>query len=277
MLTLLILLDAHALPGTHAPVVATWDTRASTLGVAAHTAVMPSATLSSWSYLTDFSNTQGKLSSQFGVHFLQLKVDSWQNGLYGGGANATTMFNQPLTRRYDNGLPIVAVAPSLSLAPNVLLNGERNHLSVPLNLGVGVSWAPKPWLVVTPNAEWSTSFDFDTHIDAYEYMSDDSTDDTVELSQQDIEEILEEAVTWEATVGGAWRAGLAITATLWRFDLQIDGGVLNLGSDTSQTLGRSLGWWSGMNVLWQWDRVVPAVLPYGICELPVGHPDDPDR
>lgn len=152
MLALFWIAAAHALPGTHAPVVATWDTRASTLGAADVVAPLPNATLSGASHDTDCRSTSARLSSQLGVHAMQRQVETWEEPLRGLVAG-----------RRDGHRVLVAAR-------------ARGHR-----------------------------------------------------------------------------------------------GVLQVSSPESARLGRSVGPFIGGTVVWQWDAVVPAVLPGGVCDLPNGH------
>ena len=62
----LLACSAPALPGTHAPPISTYDTRASSIVFAYRHGASAEGPFNSFSYNANFSSTIGKLSAQFG-------------------------------------------------------------------------------------------------------------------------------------------------------------------------------------------------------------------
>ncbi|HTM44576.1 MAG TPA: hypothetical protein VL137_06450, partial [Polyangiaceae bacterium] len=136
---------AHARPGTHPAAVSSFDTRASSVALAYRRGFMTGGGYNHVSYNADFTSTTGVVNAQFGLHYLNFKAhnEAAANGVAGG---AIAMFNVPLTRRLDNGLPVVSVAPYLGIVPTALISGQQSFLSFPAVLGLALPMSPAPFL-----------------------------------------------------------------------------------------------------------------------------------
>ena len=100
--------EAAARPGTHPVVVSTWDARASSVVLGYRHGSFDGGGLNEVSYHANFSSTGGKLSSQFGLYYLNTSYDADEPTAHGLSGSATAVFNLPVARRFDNGLPLAA-------------------------------------------------------------------------------------------------------------------------------------------------------------------------
>ena len=149
--------------------VSTWDARASSVLLQYRHGFLSDGSLDAVNYNANFSSTSGKLSAQFGFHYQNL-VEGDEATLHGLTGSGTAVFNLPLTRRFDNGLAMVALGLYVGSAPTILVSGSRNFLSVPFLFGVGVPVTPVKALSITPWFELSPGVNLDTVIKSFEFV-----------------------------------------------------------------------------------------------------------
>jgi hypothetical protein len=260
--------DAGARPGTHPVVVSTWDARASSVVLGYRHGSLDSGSLNMLSYHANFSSTGGKLSSQFGLYYLNLSSDSEDPTAHGLAGSATAVFNLPVTRRFDNGLPLTAIDFYVGSAPTALISGERNYLTLPLTIGVGVPITPVKAISIIPWFEFSPSVNLDTEIhdfhiapadaDKYVTVNQMTGEVKVDFTSSDVENLIGETVDLKASAAVGARAGLdiALHASDY-FDFTANVGLSSFGSAFSGTQVLYLGG----GLIWRWDDIVPAVLP----------------
>ncbi|MCS6760333.1 MAG: hypothetical protein MO852_16450, partial [Candidatus Devosia euplotis] len=143
---------ALARPGTHAPAISTWDTRASSVAFHAKLGFLPGGHFRNYSYNANFTSTSGNLSAQFGLHYLTLNrgpetdeqsgQETKRNTQHGASASATGLLSIPFTGRTDNGIPTAAIGIYFGAVPALLTSGNLNDLTIPLVLGLGVPYSP---------------------------------------------------------------------------------------------------------------------------------------
>ncbi|HEX4335559.1 MAG TPA: hypothetical protein VH062_06565 [Polyangiaceae bacterium] len=252
---------SHAEPGTHGPSISTWDTRASSVQIGFRPGFLSGGHFDILSYNANFTATSGNLSSQFGVHYLNVRPGANQSVLQGMGATAMALFSIPVTPRYDNGQPKFAVGLYLGAAPAVLINGRASYLSIPIPLGIGLPWSPAKQVMITPWFEASPGVNLDTRVkdsatlDPTEIMQ---VNGSVVLDQSTVNKILNSAVDFKVKGTVGLRSGLDIAVRLGdSADLNINGMLGSLGGG----FGGTFVGWLGAGITVRWDNVVPAVLP----------------
>ncbi|HEY3667426.1 MAG TPA: hypothetical protein VGL19_15570, partial [Polyangiaceae bacterium] len=107
---LLIEQTATALPGSHAPAISTYDTRASSIVLAYRHGSSDAGPFDTFSYNANFSSTSGKLSAQFGLHYVNFASQESASTAHGIGASGVALFVFPVAGRYDDGVPKAAIA-----------------------------------------------------------------------------------------------------------------------------------------------------------------------
>lgn len=259
--------EAQARAGYVGPTVSTWDTRASSVVAGANVLQAQGRVFSAFTYNTNFSATSGNLSSQFGVHYLNLsgeeRVDLFPDdegapgAVHGVSAGAITLLNRPLSARHPNGLAKVSLGVYAGVVPSALVGIDRNYLTLPVVAGLGVPVAPLPWLSVTPWGEVMVSYDFDT------YLRPDEVDLSLlegetEPTAEDVLQILSDALVVDNGPAVTGRGGLLLAGHLGsRWDLHLGFTLASLELDD----GRAVAWGGSAGLVFHWDRVVPAVLP----------------
>jgi hypothetical protein len=260
---------AHARPNTHAPAISTWDPRASSVVFALGRAVSGDGDFTLASYNANFSSTSGILSAQFGAHYVTYGDDTTPSGARGFSAGGVALISLPLSSRSSEGIPGSTFAFYLGGVPTALFSGQRNFISVPLVLGVGVPLSPASAVTITPWAELSPGLNFDTRIQAV------STSDAIQsamdgtLTRQEVEELVEEGldISRDTTLGT--RAGISLALHLGR-DVDLDANLMiGAGHDSAIGLGAGL--------VFRWDSMVPGVLPEGERRDGSGLDEDPRR
>lgn len=255
--------SAHARPGIHPVVVSSWDTRASSVSLEYRHGFMKGGGFNDVGYVAAFSSTSGKLSAQFGLHYVNLKEPN-EDAVHGLSGSATAVFNLPLTARLDNGLAPVALGLYVGSAPTIMSSGARNFLSIPILLGVGVPLTPAKVITLTPWFEVSPGVNLDTDIHAFHFSPEeaqglvDPNTGQVNLTEDDIERIMSDSVDLKADVTGGARGGLVVALHLSNaVDFTADLTVSSLGS----ALAGPTVTFVGGGLVWRWDDIVPAVLP----------------
>src|SRR6478752_2903007 len=154
--------SARALPGTHAPAISTYDTRASSVVLAYRHTSSDAGPLNTFSYNANFSNTTGILSAQFGIHYVNFDAKANDSTAHGVGASGVALFVLPVAARWDDGVPKAAIAFDIGSVPTVYVSGQRQYVTIPLVLGFGIPLSPHRALTLTPWFEASISANLDT-------------------------------------------------------------------------------------------------------------------
>jgi hypothetical protein len=253
---------AHARPGIHPVVVSSWDTRASSVSLEYRHGFMKNGGFNDVGYVAAFSSTSGKLSAQFGLHYVNL-AELAEDTVHGLSGTATAVFNLPVTARYENGLPKAALGLYVGSAPTIMTSGARNYLSIPFLLGVGVPLTPVKVITITPWAELSPGVNLDTRINSFEFSDDEAQDlvgpdGDVRLTEEQVEAIVSDSVELDVSATGGLRGGID-------FALHVSNAVDFAANVTLSSLGSALAGptvtYVGGGVVWRWDDIVPAVLP----------------
>jgi hypothetical protein len=263
--------SAAALPGTHPAAISTFDTRASSVVLAYRRGFIGGGGFNHISYNANFTNTSGVLSSQFGIHYVNFKKGENDPATNGVGGGAVGLINIPATRRLDNGLPIVGIAPYFGILPTALISGEKNYLSLPFIIGFSVPWSPIEALTITPWYELAISADLDTVVksaafadtDICEFVICDDNgipvpDQEIEFDSDTVAKVLDRGVDVDLTVAVPMRFGVDAAIHLGdTSDLTLYGGMVSIGGGFSGTKAGVFG----ASLVWRWDDIVPAVLP----------------
>jgi hypothetical protein len=255
---------AEARPGTHPIVVSTWDTRASSVALEYQHGIFDGGNFNTVSYHANFSATSGKLSSQFGLYYVNFSEAPPLPTTQGLAGSATAVFSLPVARRYDNGIPATAVDFYVGSAPTALVSGERNYITVPFVLGFGVPISPAKIISITPWLEFSPAVNLDTVIKPYNAVIDNPQDfydpitGEVNITSEQIQQIMSQSVELEAsgTVGARAGVDFALRASD-AFDLKVNATLGSVGTAFSGTRVVYLG----AGLVWRWDDIVPAILP----------------
>ncbi len=258
--------SASATAGTHAPAVSTYDTRASSIVFGYRHGFSDAGSFNTFSYNANFTSTSGRLSAQFGIHYVNFReqdADARAHGVAGSGV-AVLVF--PVADRYDNGVPKVALALHLGGVPTAFISGERNFLTLPFVLGFGVPLSPAKFLTFTPWYELAVSVNLDTvvkpegvTIDPTEAIEPDPKNPgKFRLTSDAVQNALAQGVEIDLGVSVPMRVGLEASLHLGKTaDLNLYGMFSTLGGafsgDTVKTIGAAL--------IIRWDDIVPTVLP----------------
>lgn len=250
------------MPGTHGPSISTWDTRASSVVVGFRPGFLSNGHFDMLSYNANFTSTSGNLSSQFGVHYLNVRLGSGLSVLQGMGATAIALFSIPALPRYDTGQPKLAVGLYLGAAPSVLINGHESYATVPFPLGIGLPYSPAKAIMITPWFEAAPAVNLDTVVRESTLPLDptqfQSTNGSVHLTDAAVNQILNSAVEFHVSGTVGLRSGLDVAVRLGdSVDLNLNGMI---GSRGGGFAGTFIGW-VGAGLAFRWDNVVPAVLP----------------
>jgi hypothetical protein len=254
---------AEARPGIHPVVVSSWDTRASSVSLQYRHGFMKGGGFNDVGYVAAFTATSGKLSAQFGLHYVSLSERN-ESVAHGMSATAAAVFNLPLTPRFENGLARAALGLYFGSAPTILSSGARNFLTVPLVLGAGVPLTPTNVVTFTPWFELSPGVNVDTDIHEFQFTEEDAADlidpatGEVNLTEEDVERIMGESVDLATSVTGGARAGVDVAFHLSAaVDVSANLTISSLGS----ALAGPIVTYVGGGLVWRWDDIVPAVLP----------------
>jgi hypothetical protein len=256
---------ARATPaGTHAAAVSTYDTRASSVVFGYRHGFSDAGSFNTFSYNANFTSTTGRLSAQFGIHYVNFKQASADARAHGVAGSGVAVLVFPIGGRYDDGVPKLAFALHLGGVPTAYISGERNFLTLPFVLGFGLPLSPSRFVTFTPWYELSLSTNVDTivrpegvTIDSSSVQIDPQTG-TASLKPGAVENALRKGVTIDVGVSVPMRAGLELAFHLGKsVDLNLYGMFSTLGGafsgDSVKTIGGAL--------VVRWDDIVPAVLP----------------
>ncbi len=265
---------AQARAGTHSWAVSTWDTtRSSVVVTYAHGFILEGGSVNTAGYNANFTSTTGRLSAQFGLHYVGLHPDVI-GAMHGIAGSAVAVYGIPIGTRFDNGMPRAAFTFFGGSVPTAVFNGKSNYITIPINLGFGIEVNPIKWLSITPWFEFAPSFNLDTAIyydrfqSYFENIQDtegveviynpDGTVQNVELSPSLMDDVLNEAVDLEFSFALRMRGGLSLVANLGdKVDLIVNGAVAQLGEefDAKPTM------FIGGALAFAWDDAPESILP----------------
>ncbi|MEO7033329.1 MAG: hypothetical protein ABI548_05680 [Polyangiaceae bacterium] len=265
---------AHALPGTHAPAISTYDTRASSVVLAYRHGSSDAGPFNTYSYNANFSSTTGKLSAQFGIHYVNFASKENSSTAHGVGASGVALFVFPVAGRWLDGVPKAAIALDVGAVPTAYVSGQRNYLTLPVVLGFGVPLSPDrhitftPWFEVAPSANLDTVFkpaEVQIGSNVVNQSPECSSMDPavlatckVTLNQGAIEDAVKKGVTVNLSASVPMRAGLNGEIHLGEsVDLNAYSGVSTLGGGFKGSSVLT----AGVGITFRWDDIVPAVLP----------------
>jgi len=266
-LLVLLVQPAHALPGTHAPAISTYDTRASSVVLAYRHTVSDAGPLNTFSYNANFSNTTGILGAQFGIHYVNFDAKANDSMAHGVGASGVALFVFPVAGRWADGVPKAAIAFDVGSVPTVYVSGQRQYVTLPLVLGLGVPLSPHKLITLTPWFEASFSANLDTIFKSTDItVSPDQVttklnpDGTVNVSLKDgaVEAAVKKGVSVDSGFYVPLRAGLEVGIHLSEsVDFNLCSSIATLGGGFSGPSAFTLGAGFG----YRWDAIAPAVLP----------------
>lgn len=255
---------ARALPGTHAPSISTYDTRASSIVFAYRHGESSSGPFNTFSYNANFSSTTGKLSAQFGLHYVNYAPTNGDSKAHGIGASGVGVFVFPVAGRYDDGVPKAALSFDLGLVPTAYVSGQRNFMTLPFVLGFGAPLSPVRQLTITPWFEIAPSVNLDTVFHTADISVDpnsvvyDPTTGKATIAQSALESAVQKGVSVDFSLSVPMRTGLDLAAHLSQsVDFDVYSSVSTLGGGFS---GNSVVTIGGGLVI-RWDDIVSAVLP----------------
>jgi hypothetical protein len=266
---------AQARPGTHPAAISTFDTRASSVAFAYRRGILDGGGFNHLSYNANFTNTTGVLSAQFGLHYVNFRGSSTEAGSHGVAGGAVALFNVPATRRLDNGLPMVGVAPYVGIVPTAIINGQQSFLTLPAVLGLAFPMSPAEFITITPWFEAALSVDLDTVINpasitaqdicnaqpqlcTFDPLNPPDPNTPVQFNPETVTNIVGQGLEIELSVNAPMRFGLDLAFHAGdALDFTIYGGMSTLGSAFSNTKVGMVG----ASLVWRWDDIVPAVLP----------------
>jgi len=261
--------SAHALPGTHAPAISTYDTRASSVVLAYRHTSSDAGPLNTFSYNANFSNTTGILSAQFGIHYVNFAAKANDSMAHGVGASGVALFVMPVAARWDDGVPKAAIAFNVGSVPTVYVSGQRQYVTLPLVFGFGVPLSPHKAITLTPWFEASISANLDTVFKSTDINVDPSwvkveqdpnnpTQAKVSLKDGAVEAAVKNGVSVDSGFYVPMRAGLEADIHVSQtVDFDLYSSIATLGGAFGGTSALTLG--AGLS--FRWDSIVPAVLP----------------
>lgn len=258
----------HALPGTHAPAISTYDSRASSVVLAYRHTSSDAGPINTFSYNANFSNTTGILSAQFGIHYVNFAAKANDSTAHGVGASGVALFVLPVAARWDDGVPKAAVAFDIGSVPTVYVSGQRQYVTLPLVLGFGVPLSPAKAITLTPWFEASLSANLDTVFKTTDITVDPSwvtytpnpqtnTVD-VQLKEGAVEAAVKKGVSIDSGFYVPMRAGFEADIHVSQsVDFSLYSSIATLGGGFGGTSAFTLG----AGLAYRWDSIVPAVLP----------------
>ncbi len=264
--TFLLLLGqtARALPGTHAPAVSSYDTRASSVVLAYRHGSSDAGAFNTVSYNANFSSSTGRLSAQFGLHYVNFGSKINDSTAHGVGASGVALFLFPVAGRYPDGTPKVAVSFDVGAVPTAYVSGQRNYLTMPLVLGFAVPMSPHPaitfvpWFEAAPSANLDTVFKRAAITLGQEDVNIDIVAGTASLNQNAVEAAVRKGVSVDLSFAVPMRAGLDADIHLSdSADFDVHSAFTTLGGGFRGTSVLTLG----AGLTFRWDDIVPAVLP----------------
>lgn len=253
---------AAATAGTHAPAVSTYDSRASSVVFAYRHGFSQAGSFNTFSYNANFTSTTGRLSAQFGLHYVNFRQAGAESRAHGMGGSGVAVLVLPVTSRYDDGVPKAAFAMHFGGVPTAYISGERNFLTLPLVLGFGFPLSPARFLTFTPWYELALSANLDTivrpegvtiDVNAVKIENGKAT-----LPRSAVQDALSKGVTIDVGVSVPMRAGLEAALHLGKtVDLNLYGMFSTLGAVFTGTSVKTVG----ASLVVRWDDIVPTVLP----------------
>jgi hypothetical protein len=243
---------ALGLPNTHPGAVSTWDVRASSVVLGLGRLVSGESDYTNLSYSANFSSTSGLLSAQFGIHYLGYRRDPEAPLARGIAAGGVALLTFPLGDRFESGIPGQSFCLYAGGVPTALIGKQRNLISIPVVLGLGLPYSPWSSLTLTPWAELSPGLNFDTRIQAV--STDAAVDAALDgtLTQEEVEALVDQGIEIQSATKVGKRAGLALSLHL----------AESLDVDVNLLLGAGGGGAAAVTsaLVFRWDDQVPGVL-----------------
>jgi hypothetical protein len=256
--------SAAATAGTHPLSVSTYDTRASSIVVGYKHGFSDAGSFNTFSYNANFTSTTGRLSAQFGIHYVNFKESTSDTRAHGVAGSGVGVLVFPVAGRYENGVPKAGLALHLGGVPTAYISGERNFLTLPFVIGFGVPLSPAKFLTFTPWYELAFSANVDTVVRPEgvtigdEDVIVDPQNQTVSLREGAVQDALAQGVTIDVGVSVPMRVGLEASFHLGKtIDLNLYAALSSMGGAFSGDKVQTVG---GAFVI-RWDDIVPAVLP----------------
>ncbi len=253
-----------AAAGTHPASVSTYDTRASSVVFSYRHGFSEAGDFNTASYNANFTSTSGRLSAQFGLHYVNFNQKDFDAVAHGVAGSGVAVYSLPVMDRYEDGVPKAALAFHLGGVPTAFVSGEHNFLTLPFVLGLGVPLSPSRFFTITPWYELAISVNADSVISTDDIPIDESwirTDPTgrpISLSPDAVNQALAQGVTMDVSVAVPMRFGVEAALHATRtVDFNLYGMFSTLGAAFS---GRSVATIGG-SFLVRWDDIAPAVLP----------------
>jgi hypothetical protein len=254
-----------AAAGTHPASVSTYDTRASSVVFSYRHGFSEAGDFNTASYNANFTSTSGRLSAQFGLHYVNFNQKDYDAVAHGVAGSGVAVYSLPVMDRYEDGVPKAALAFHLGGVPTAFVSGEHNFLTLPFVLGLGVPLSPSRFFTITPWYELAISVNADSVISTDDIPIDESwirtdpnTGRPISLSPDAVNQALAQGVTMDVSVAVPMRFGVEAALHATRtVDFNLYGMFSTLGAAFS---GRSVATIGG-SFLVRWDDIAPAVLP----------------
>lgn len=247
---------AHAAAGIHPPAVNTWDTRASSVTFGYQQSLTGPNTVRWATYSSNFTDTSGRLSSQFGAHYTGYREEGFGSVAHGIGAGAVTLYQWPLIGDIAGDPPDLGLAVYGGPVPTVVTNGPDTVVAVPIAAGVGLPWSPLPWLTITPSGELAPTLEVSTAFEPTT-LTLDSIDLDTTLTAEEVQEVLTDAVHLRTALVVPWRAGVHVNAHVGLLDAAITTAVTSVLTET----GAHPALLGGLNLAFHWDRPAADCVP----------------
>jgi hypothetical protein len=250
-----------ALPGSHGMAVSSWDTTLSTVAFTYDHGIMSNGHLLITGYNANFTSTTGKLSSQFGLHYLNYLPEGGARDSHGISGTAIAVYGVPVADRYDNGLPKAAFTFFFGGAPAALIGGQLNYLTIAIPLGLAIPFSPSRHLTIAPWVELAPSINFDSVITGYsgtDLVDPETEEVPSELTPEQVESIIADSVEMDVSVSARFRGGVGFAFHLGdKVDLSVNATVGHVGSSFKE----GFTFFVGGALVFGWDDPPSAVLP----------------
>ena len=264
---------AHAGESAYPFSVSSFDTRASSVVLSLHQAFAPDAQAVFASYNANFTNTSGRLSAQFGIHYMH-QEETDENPLNGIAGSGIALYAHPIGARNELGMPTTAFAIYAGGAPYVIVGRADGGISVPVIAGMAFPLTPSPTVSLVPFGEGFFAADLTAGPSAVTLTFDEPVTET-ELDEAEVQNLIDDSIEYNFDTSYGWRAGLHIRLRVNDdTDLNLRAGAGSMGVAS----GEEIALMAGAMVVFRWDRVVPSIASPDDCgeELPVDlEPESP--
>jgi len=251
--------SAFARTGTQAPVVASFDPRAShVVANSLFAGTKGGGVLDFWGGSGGFSSSSGLVSIDFGLYALHYRESRNEKNEDGVSTTAAGLVSLPLSRRFASGVPELALSLYFGFAPSALLGGVSSSLALPAVIGIGPSFSEER-VTLTPWVEGVPTLNIDPKIRRDAFSGNLVGSPAAQnLSDAQIAAAADRAVTHETTFGMGLRYGF--TAEM-RLSDEVDWNLVIAGSFLGAAFASPAMIEGGTGITWRWDHVARAVLP----------------